>query len=251
MTTANDIRACADYMMEAGAPEPKEDVLFVTSCRGLPHFNYLKVWNEMNGNPWRLTITLPYLWHHTPDNQPRDVKVSLAACRRNDRILGAIKRASIVIYEHHENYGMFNTALSCGETLWHLTRAVVLPIHLPGWNNHFILAKDRPVEPLNAELLALHGHHELNTFVRNCERTSFGDFAGWFLRHWRSRRLFWTHNHPTNLYTLELFQRMNEKFLHLNLTADFWNAVRGMDLFQENHTEVTDMDVDAYGIAWR
>ena len=47
-----------------------------------------------------------------------------------------------------------------------------------------------------------------------------------------------------------VFRRINERFLHLDLTDEFWSGAATEDLFREPHTQLTAYDKAAHGIDW-
>jgi len=53
------------------------------------------------------------------------------------------------------------------------------------------------------------------------------------------------------MFTMYIFRRMNSKFLNLRLTDDFLDAIKQEDLFRDPHTDVTQRDIEGYGLEWR
>ena len=93
-------------------------------------------------------------------------------------------------------------------------------------------------------------YHHLMRFKKACELSSFADFWPYFRDNYKTTRFFCTMNHVSKHFTLEIFRRMNDQFLKLDLTPSFWAEAGNEDLFQNPRTPFTQLDQDILGLQW-
>lgn len=266
MITVNDIKPYQDTLWEGGDRKPYMDVLILASCRGIALANYLLHYNEMVGGV-RVTYIRASDYHTTADGQPQDALQAIERLVKSERFAQVVRRTTHFVFEHHENYGLLNTDGSAVDgimnRLWasgrtHQWRQV------PAWNNIFILEDDirsclpwwneaaNIISPVARQQLLEHtSGYFLGKFCANTRRTSYPQFADWFMAKYRTQRLCWTHNHVTKAFTEELFKRLNLDLLGLPLTERFWREIEAMpDLYENPHTNVTPLDKAVHGMTW-
>jgi hypothetical protein len=263
MITVDDIKPHQESIWEDGASHPAVDVLILASCRGIAYANYLTEWNKLAGGV-RVTYIRASDYHTTRDGQPQDINAALARLVASSRFKQVTERTTHFIYEHHQNYGPLNTTECADGGIMHQLWNKCAWSQIPSWNNHFVLEDDiraclpwftKAANSMDrtelAELLRHTTSHALFKFVQNTHQTNFPHFAEWFLRQWRTQRLFWTHNHVTKALTEEVFNRLNMSLLDLPLTPQFWRTVKAMpDLYENPHTNPTPLDREVNGIQW-
>ena len=263
MITVNDIKPHQETIWEGGASNPSMDVLILASCRGVAYANYLLHYNAVAGGV-RVAYIRASDYHTTVDGQPQNHFDAIARLVATPRFRQVMERTTHFIYEHHENYGLLNTSECVDGGIMHKLWKTCRWAHIPSWNNHFILEDDlRACLPWwgkaanvldvteRAQLLRHSTDAALFKFAANTRHTDFPHFAGWFLRQWRTQRLFWTHNHVTKTFTEEMFSRLNMEMLDLPMTEDIWRGIRAMpDLYENPHTNVTPLDRQVNQMRW-
>lgn len=221
-----------------------EQILILGSCRTIPYLSYLVRWNDSGGNN-RFTIRRidPCDW--AVEN------VDLKPLENDERILSVLKSCDIFIHEHLANYEMFNTTRDSEKNIYQFGMNPRLDISIPNFHDHFILENDyascgiaTPSDYIER------GMAEIEKFCEVCRLSSFPEFADHFRNNWRTIRFFWRPNHVSSAFSLYIFRVMNTKFLHLDLTDEFWGVTGQEDLYRNPHTEVTQQDREAYGITW-
>lgn len=219
-----------------------QQILILGSCRTIPYLSYLMRYNE-GKNQFTIRRIDPCDW--TVEN------VDLTTLEKDERILSVLKSADIFIHEHLESYGIFNTAALSEKHIYQFGMNPQTDISIPNFHDHFILEKDYESCGIKTpEDYVAKGEAEIEKFCNVCKRTSFPEMADHFRENWRTTRFFWRPNHTSNVFTLYIFRLMNDKFLHLDLTDEFWAGAATEDLFRDPHTEVTQRDREAYQIKW-
>ncbi len=225
-----------------------EEILILGSCRTIAFMSYLSRWNETIGNN-RFTIRRidPCEWIEVGINE------RVAAAETDERTLKILKNCEILIHEHLINYGIFNTDTTCEKNIYQFMETEgLLNCSIPQWNDHMVLKEDYtaygvPTPPDWIE----RGLWEIDKFCTLCMLTSFPEFAQTFRETWTKVRYFYRPNHTSSAFTMALFRLMDDKFLHLETTPEFWNEIAQYDLFRDPHTNVTQEDVAGYGLEWR
>lgn len=219
----------------------------------------------MSGNPYRIQFIDPWGYHWSEDGKDQDFEAALIRAESDERILTTLRDATIFIHEHYENAGMFNTSSKTEKTIYQFGMKPRLNITIPNFHDHWILGLEQVM--FDQELrgrLAVHGRvteelfqemkerglAEVEKFLRVCALSDFPDMGPYFQEHWTTERLFAKGNHVSKGFTLPIFRWMNEKYLHLPLSNDFWQGASQEDLFGNDCTPMTQFDVDAYGLKW-
>jgi len=268
MFNTNDIKARQAVLFTVGSQTPQKRILIVAACRGIPYLNYLHRYNESAGRPFSITYINPNDYSFDIYGRPQDCLAKIETLETEAHLLRTISEADIFIHEHHENFGMFNTLKTAEKNIWQFgVRPDVVEICVPNFHNHFILSSDilkycatdevRADFKARGRLMLVDEHflqatseHHIRRFIKNCDLSSFPGFGCWFRQNWRVVRPFWTFNHVSAAFTLELFRRMNDQFLNLELDEKFWNAARSEDLFTYPRTPYTQLDESLLGVRW-
>lgn len=265
MITTNDIQRCAPVYSVYSEGPAKESILIVGSCRTVPYLNYLVRHNRMAGNPYRIQFVEPWGFHWNEAGEFQDFDKALLYAESDERILTAFRDATIFIHEFYKNAGMFNTSVDSPKNAYQFGLKPRVNVTIPNFHDNWILGLEQVM--FNHDLrnrLAVHGRvteeifhemrdhglEEVRKFLSVCALSDFPEMGEYFQNHWRKERLFWKGNHVSKGFTLPIFRWMNEKFLHLELTNDFWYQASQEDLFGNDITPMTQFDVEAYGLEW-
>ncbi len=269
MITTNDIKAHQDGLFSVGSCAPQKRILILASCRGVPYLNYLNRYNEMNGQPFKITYISPHEYSSTPSGQQRNLDAELLRLETDERVLDVIRHTDIFIHEHHANFGVFNTSYSSEKNIYQFGMEPEMNISIPNFNDHFMTVQDLAdyEKDIGARMrldlgesgyltadtksyIQFRSHHHLMRFKKACELSSFPDFWPYFRDNYETTRFFWTFNHVSKYFTLEIFKRMNSQFLKLDLPMGFWIYAVGEDLFQNPRTPYTRLDQEILGLQW-
>lgn len=264
MITTMHIKGGPVYSLYSDGPA-KESILVMGSCRSVPYLNYFNRYNEMAGKPFRIQFIDPWNLHWNEAGGEQDFDAALLRAETDERILTALRDATIFAHEHYENAGMFNTYSKSEKTIYQFGLKPRLNITIPNFHDKWILGLEqvmfdhalrdklavhgRVTEPLFEEMRE-RGLAEVRKFLGVCSLSDFPEMADYFQNHWRNIRMFAKGNHVSKEFTLPIFRWMNEKFLHLPLNNDFWYGASQEDLFANDITPMTQFDVDAYGLKW-
>ncbi len=227
-------------------------IVVLGSCRIFPFVNYLERWNRM-WSPEPFTIFAIYVVNFTTDQHgnPTDCEAHIDRMADNPVLSKMVTSCQWFIHEHTENYGYFNTSKDAEKNIYQVGMYPEHDITIPNFNDHFILENDYSSCGIQCpDDYIQRGEKEVMKFCEICLMSSFPEFSDVFMDTWRDIRYFWRPNHTSSHFTITIFTLMNEKFLRLPLTFDFWNAARQEDLFKEPHTQVTDRDREGYKLKW-
>ncbi len=249
MITTIDIKNKLKDVFEIG--NGKVNILIVGSCRTVAYLNYLDRYNRMSGDPFKIFSIEPNNYHWNELEQNVDMQQALLECESSQRIQHIIKYTDFFIHEHYVNFGIFNTDKTSEKNIYQFGMRPNHDIAVPNFHDHFILENDYSAcgVPLPDNYIE-RGEAEVEKFCKVCELSSFPEFGEIFRKNWREIRYFWRPNHVSAKFTLDIFGMMNAKFLNLNLTEEFWNSAKTEDLFQNPHTDVTQRDIEGYGLKW-
>lgn len=264
MITTLDLKGGPVYSLYSEGPA-KESVLIVGSCRAVPYLNYLHRYNEMAGKPFTIQFIEPWNFHWAADGSLQDFDAAILAAESDQRVLTALRDATIFIHEHYENAGMFNTSTKTEKNIYQFGMQPRLNITIPNFHDKWVLGLEQvQFDHDLRNRLAVHGRvteelfhemketglEEVSKFLSVCAMSDFPEMGEYFHNHWRNQRMFAKGNHVSKEFTLPLFRWMNEKYLHLPLSSDFWYQASQEDLFANDITPITQFDIDAYGLTW-
>lgn len=236
-------------------------VLLIGSCRSVSYLIYLNRYNELNGNPLTIYFIDPFNWNWDLKNNRTDFESVIKSLETNEYILNIFRTAKIYIHEYYENYGMFNT-----KNIYNFGLNPEIDVCLPNFNNKFILFNDiltfdsvlrekaikdySENNKLSDETITLVrgvANNNINKFYDLCMITGLPEFAEYFKSNYKTTRLFWTSNHVSKYFTLEMFRLLNEKYLKFNLSEQFWNDINKDDMFANNYTYLSEYDGYEWG----
>lgn len=225
-------------------------VLIVASCRGLPYLNYMHAYNVICGERFRLSFVSPHEYAFLGGSG--GLRETIGRVEEDGAALQTIRECQIFIHEHHASYGLFNTSRLSTKNIYQFGMDPRIDISIPNFNDVFLLSEDimRYDPPEGEETLETVADLNLARFMNACGKTSFPSFAQWFLGTYKKTRLFWTFNHVSSAFTLEVFRRMNDEFLRLPTTQAFWDEISSVDLFYSPATLYTQRDRDELGYRW-
>lgn len=225
-------------------------VLIVGSCRTMAFLNYLAAWNEVSGNSFTIRYINPFDWHWNAADEMVDLEKAIDALEINSGILGVIGDTEIFIHEHYGNYGMFNTSRDAAKNIYQFGMNANTDISIPNFHDHFILYNDFAAFGEVPEDWKERGLEAVDKFCNLCAKTSFPEMAEYFRENWRDKRMFYTPNHTSKHFTFWLMERMNDKFLQLHTSNEFWQAIRDDDMFSAPCTQVHTKDIETYKLTW-
>lgn len=242
--------------LRTGDDSSKDVILIFASCRGVPHLNYFKRYNDDHGKPFMICFVNPHSFEMQNKKPESD-----------DKLKEICGRATVFIHEHYQSYGWFNTDRSCVQNAYQLGVAPRTDISIPNWHNHSVILNDQIVfggafcekvrmcgNPLSDRLLdefKLNGESALNKWRESCLKTSFPEFVDYFDAHWTLERMFTSNSHVSNYYTVPLFSMLCRKFLGIALSQAYEKMLHGYDLFTDKGgVPVTQYDRDAFGVKW-
>lgn len=225
-------------------------ILIMGSCRTMQFLNYFDQWNEMSGNGLTIYYINPFDWHWNEHDDLVDLQAAVLSLEQDRRVLGVIASVDVFIHEHFGNYLMFNTDRSAEKNIYQFGMKADTDISVPNFHDHFILYNDFAAFGEVSENWAQLGLESVEKFCGICALTSFPEMAQFFRNNWRNIRLFYTPNHTSKHFTYWLMQQMNEKYLHLPMTNEFWQRVRDDDMFASPCTAVHHKDIEAYQLTW-
>lgn len=247
------------YSIGSGA----EKLLLVGSCRSIAYLNYLARYNA-TANRFTIRFVDPFNWHWNAQGELVDMDAAIRACEQDERILSMLEETDIFLHEWYAYFGIWNTDKSHSKSIYWFGMKPSLDICIPNFHDHFVLFQEqidvnaggcvnqiklRGIDAVFSEMRQ-YGYATLEKFYEICRKSSFPEFAEHFRMNWPHVRYFWTSNHISANFSLDLFRQLNDCFLHLPLTGDFWNEVCKEDQFSKPCTRVTRWDVEAYGLTW-
>ena len=257
ITTVDTKRKRFDGLFQCGNPDSKEVVFMMGSCRGVPHLNFL---NAAHNGRFKIYYVDPHDFHWDRQDNLVDLHTAIDAVAKDERVLNAIRSATIFIHEHYANYGCFNTDRSAPGNIYDYGMSATVDICLPNWHGKFILFQEiadhhpKPLEmtPEKVRDFTSIGAESIFAFQEMCALTSFPEFAEYFEANMRRVRMFFSNNHVSHHFTIPLFRMMNEKFLRLPLPMSFYDGLYKTPDMYSNHGVVplTKYDMEAHGWCW-
>lgn len=238
-------------------------ILIAGACRVLPYVNYFNYLNQGN----RFTIHLMNVVNYSFANDVKqDAEQFVTRFENNTAFLNMLKSVKWYIHEHIANYGMMNNDRTRPKNIYQFGMAPEADISLPNFHNIFVLFQElinfdaalKAMASQNGGILGYNaqraieatGESAIQKFIAHCWMSSLPEFAITFRNTWRMKRYFWTGNHVSNVFTMEVFRQMNDKIMQLSIPQSFWERVSKEDMFKIPATPVTQYDVESYGLKW-
>jgi hypothetical protein len=242
-----------------------EIILVMGSCRVVNFVNYLVDWNEANGNRYTICSLDPFNWNWDMLNARVDYDAAILKCEDDAQLYKMFRQTSIFIHEWYHNAGMFNVNKDDNKNIYQFGMDPHTDICIPNWNDVFVLFNDivsfdidirkRAIQDYNVnnklspqlqQEIFQKGQKNLLKFYDICDKTSLPEFKTFFQNNMTRKRLFWTYNHSSKWFTLELMRLMDEKFLHIGIAPN----PNHEDMFANNYTRLSEYDVAHYNFRW-
>lgn len=239
----------------------KETILIIGSCRSVPYVEYLYQWNIRNNNRFTIAFIDPFNFNYDLNDNRISLEDKINSLEIDSRLLDLFKTTKYFIHEHYANFGMFNVDKNNTKNIFQFGMSPDFNISIPAFNDCFILTADIVSFDVTIKKSAIADYNvtgklsdktlsdienvrqnNLNKFYANCAKTNFPEFAEIFKLRYKSERFFWNSNHIAKNYTLDIFQMINNKYLDLPITADFWNQISKQDLYANNYTYLSEYD---------
>lgn len=244
-----------------------ELILIVGSCRSVPYANYLHEWNVANGNRFSIAFIDPFNFNYDLKDNRVDLHEKINSLETDENMLAMLRSTTIVIHEYYENYGMFCFDKNADKNIYKFGLNPAIDICIPNFNDRFILFGDivtfdtdmrkkaisdynvigKLSEQTEFEIIQI-SRYNLNKFYEVCLKSDLEEMTNYFMGNYLFKRLWWTSNHVSKWFTLAVFNLINDKFLHLDMSKGF-NSDH-IDMFANNYTHLTEYDVKWYGFDW-
>lgn len=253
-------------VLTLGSDRPRRTILLQGSCRSLPYVNYFVRYLRMTGDSLRVYCIDPNDNHWDESGAVTDFEAALLSQETNPHILDAIRSADVFLHEHYANFGMFNSSPAMEKNIFQFGMKPEQDICIPNFHDLFILyndiiAFDADIQRRVAEdggipkaetlrIVREMGVAAVNKFCDVCRQSSFPEMGEYFRENWTRKRFFWTMNHITRHFSLYIFWQLNDRFLHLDLSEQFWRGAESEDLFRTPYTKATPFDVANHGLTW-
>lgn len=224
-------------------------ITILGSCRVLPYANYFNRLNTDN----RFTICLINLVNFvfSESGNQVDPNVFTDQFEKKPVLLDMIKRSRWFIHEYAENFRFLNTSHEAEKNIYQHGMNAIVDISIPNFNDHLILANDWvDYGSITPNDYVKRGEKEIEKFCKICSLTDCPEMADHFRNNWRTTRFFYKPNHISAAFSLYIFRLMSDKFLHLDLSDEFWAGAATEDLYKQPCTAVTQKDREGYSITW-
>ena len=234
-----------------------ETILLIGSCRSINYLNYLKLWNEGNGNRFTIHHLDPFNWNFKMVNgieERTDFEATINALETDSRILELLAKTDIYLHEYYSQFGMFNTDKQAEKNIHQFGLLPKVDICIPNFNDLFILYNDLMTfdketqdNPNDIELAKSKGLKAIEKFYTICYKSDFPEMADYFRFNWTTTRFFWTYNHISTDFSYKIWELLNNKFLNL----ENWDKYSNInDMFASPCTKVHNNDRINYNIKW-
>lgn len=247
-----------------------ETILIIGSCRSVPYVEYFHQWNLKNDNRFTIAFIDPFNFNYDLNDNRIDSEAKINSLETDWGILSLLQSTKIFIHEFYSNFGMFNTDKKSGKSIYDFGLSPEVDICIPNFNNFFILFSDIVSFDLDMRRMAISDYNVLGRlspqtvtnireiglmgitkFYQVCAKSDLPEMHQYFENNFRDFRLFWTHNHVSKLFTLQVFSLINSKFLNLYFSTEFWTGlIKGEDMFANNYTYLTEYDDEVFKYKW-
>ena len=196
-----------------------ENILIIGSCRMTPILNYL-INHNLFGNKYNYLCVLVHL--------PEMVQLS-EDILYNDDIKLQITQSKMLFAEYCKSYNYFNTQRLTTKSIFRIYNSFTHEIILPNWSDICLYARDliyyKDLKNIFYQflrneisfqdftaILQFHQEKELERHYAVLNRANFPELIIFTSMNLKTLRLANTLNHPTNIYNIELFRLIIEKF---------------------------------------
>lgn len=246
-----------------------EVILIIGSCRTVPYLNYLNIWNEQNGNRFTITFADPYNWCYDINDNRINLEEKINSLETDERLLDLFKSVKYFIHEYYVNFGLFNCDKNADKNIYQFGIKPEVDICIPNWNDCFVLVADiisfdsevrkkvladyNVLDKLSDQTikeLYIRSQNNIEKFYEVCMKSDVPEMKRHFQLNHIFNRFFWNSNHVSKDFTLAVFKFINEDYLHLELSESFWEEISEHDMYANNYTFLTDIDIQIYGYKW-
>lgn len=247
----------------------KEVILIMGSCRSVPYLNYLKRWNDQNGDRFTINFLDVFNWNWNIDDERVDFDKSLQKLETDGRMITMLKSVNIFLHEFYKNGGMFNTTRNEGKNIYDFGLNPQVDICIPSWNDVFVLFADiirfdldvrkkamqdfnvtgKLSEQLQKEIFEI-SQRNLNKFYEVCQKSDIPQMENYFKENFLKKRMFYTYNHIAKNFTLAIFKFICNNFIDLKTTPEYVAEISKEDMFKDNYTKLSEYDIKWYGFEW-
>jgi len=260
MINTLDIKLQYKNVFYCGTKESKEVILILGSCRAVPYLNYLDQWNKLKGNPYKIHCIDPINYHWDENGKEQSYEDELTRLETDENFLNVLKSVKIFIHEGLSSHSILNT-LKKDKNIYQFGMNPEIDINIPNFHDVFILFNDffaidkefqslckleyQFNDGLSNELqgkIVARGELEMRRFLNICAISDFPEMGEYFKNNYLTKRLFWTFNHVSKGFTLEIFRLMNQKFLHLDMNDAYWNDIQH-DIYETVRTPLCEYDI--------
>lgn len=244
-------------------------ILIMGSCRVAPLVDYYDQWNSQNNNQLTIYSIDPFNWNWNEKDERVDYLAALKTMETHEELLNMLKSVDVFCHEYYSNSGMFNVAKLADGNIYDFGLSPKHDICLPNWNDKFILVNDivtfdteirkkvmqdmnvlgKISDQLQHEIFEL-SVANLHKFFEICLLSDIPEMQHHFQGNMRGIRFFHSYNHVSKFFTLFLFEMINKKWLHLNITPEFMHRIAQEDMFANSFTKITEYDIKLWGLNW-
>lgn len=248
--TTNILRAAYEVgNFSFGNPSAPKTIVLIGSCRIVPILNNLRVYNELNGNPFELLCFDPVeMW----DGPGCEVSDGVNRILR-DYTFGKV---DFLVCEHVQFCGVLNTVQSSEQNIFtDLGCRPDVEIRIPNWNDMHIF--DAEWEIHSPTLYKAMDHVARVDFIRaetvkhkarflsHCRGCTFPYFEQWVEENWLVNRLGWTSSHPSLSLIWMMFNAIAGK-LGIELASELAShPLCATDVYASTGMRLTQVDYDA------
>lgn len=244
-------------------------ILIQGSCRVAPLVDYFNQWNAQNGNQLTIYSIDPFNCNWNEKDERVDYEAALKKWETDQRMLGMLASCDCFIHEYYKHAGMFNVDKGEENNIYKYGMNAKIDICIPNFNDYFILVNDilafdsemrkKVLQDMNVlhkisdqtekELFAL-SVKNLHKFFEVCLKSDIPEMQDHFQGYMQKIRFFHSYNHVSKFFTTFIFKRINENWLGLPVSNDFYHQIAKDDMFANSYTKLTKLDVKFYGFEW-
>lgn len=266
-TYAIKMQQLANGFFQTGSGPYK--ILIQGSCRVAHLVDYFDQWNTANGNQLTIYSIDPFGFNWNLKDERVDYEQALSAWEEDGQMLSMLASVDCYVHEFYKHSGMFNVAKDEPKNVYQFGMNPKVDICIPNWNDRFVLMNDilafdtdmrkKVIQDVNVvgkmspqtekEIFEL-SVANLHRFYDMCLLSDIPEMVEHVANNLRGIRFFHNYNHVTKFFTLFIFKKINEKWLHLNITPEFYHRIAQDDMFANSFTKITEYDIKLYQLNW-